>query len=586
MALLDNELFQKQQKKAEQLIDDGGLPQRDLSNSEIAKLANVVVEFAQLMTGVDLYPYEYEFAWRVAHSMLIEDAREITALFSRQSGKTMSLAVIICGIISIFPLLAHQLNDSRINKFKQGVWCGIYAPSLEQSGIMWSRIRSMLYTPEAKEFLLDKEIDLDLTGMPENLVLPNGSFVDCRTAAPQSQIEGKTYHLLVLEETQDIQNQIIRASLHPMVTAVAGTIVKIGTCNRKKSEFYLACRRNKRKDVNSGKTRAQVRDHFEYDYLVAARYNPRYKKTVEQEIERLGYDSDEFRMKYRLHWLLERGMYVSPELLNECGIAGSNDTVEVIKGWGRKRKNYKFTRPNCTVHFDPGTPNIYAAIDVGKEKSTVVTVGKAFWENPIRFDDADRYYIHVLNWLELQGDDHEAQHPQILSFLANYQITNVMIDATGKGDPIYTRLKADLDKKDIFVRPFIFSAVSKDRGYKVLYQELSAHRLTYPAGATVTKYAKWKRFVNQMTDLEKSWRGQTMVVQKSPKDPNAADDFCDSLMMLCWLINVGETMDVEVSVNPFIGRVSNTVNNIQGMFAQRMKGNPYTRRRARQTHLR
>jgi hypothetical protein len=300
-----------------------------------------------------------------------------------------------------------------------------------------------------------------------------------------------------------------------MAASTAGTIVKIGTCNRVKSDFYEACRRNKRLDVGDGSVRSKYRRHYEYDYTVAQKYNPRYRKYVEKEKSRLGEDSDDFRMKYRLHWLLDRGMFINPELFDECGIKDNSSALFVEIGKGRSKKRIEFGRPPNVVTYDVTSDNIYAAIDVGRANSTVITVGRAFWEAPVRIGDTDRYPIHIVNWLELHGDDHEAQHPQILSFLKNYKITNIVIDATGKGDPVYSRLAADLDCYGIHVEPFIFTSQSKDVGYKVFFQELSAKRFTFPAGRLATRLLKWQKFVNQMHDLEKEWRGQQLVVHKS-----------------------------------------------------------------------
>lgn len=312
-----------------------------------------------------------------------------------------------------------------------------------------------------------------------------------------------------------------------VVHNTAGTLIKIGTPSRERSDFYEACRRNKRSDVVRGKTRSKKRRHYEFDYTVAQRNNPRYRKYVEKEKERLGEASDDFRMKYRLHWLLERGMFVSPDMFEECGIR-EDDFLVVTKGNRTRKKQIKFRRSRNLITYDPTTPKIVAAIDVGKENSTIVTIGRPFWDMPIGYADGTRFPLHIWNWLELQGDNHEEQHPQILGFLANYRISDVIIDATGKGDPVYTRIAADLSEHDITVHPFIFSASSKDRGYKALLQEINSKRLTYPAGAAAARTQKWKNFHMQMTDLRKSWRGTTMVVQKDVSSDEARDDFCMS----------------------------------------------------------
>lgn len=535
----------------------GNIPQRDLTDEEIERLSDMVMSYVQEMTGISLYPYQIELGWRVTYSLLVEDSDEITALFARQTGKTETLADIVVGCMVLFPVFARNIHwDSRISKFKDGLWVGIYAPNYEQTGILWSRMKTRMYSHSAKAALLDPDIDINLNTQRENMVLPNGSFADAGTASPQSNIEGKTYHLIILEETQDIPTDKILESIHPMAAATAGTLVKIGTCNRKRSEFYAACRRNKRADLAAGLLRSKRRCHFEFDYTVGQKYNPRYRKYVQKEKARLGEDSDEFRMKYRLHWLLDRGMFINPDILEDCGIKSNTNHLTITKGRGRRKQTITFTRAPNVVTYDASNEGILASIDVGRTNSTVVTVGKVFWDNPITYADSERFPLHILNWLELYGDDHEAQHPQILDFLKNYNLSQAIIDATGKGDPVYSRLAAELDRFNISVTPFIFNSSSKDLGYKVLGQELATRRLTFPAGSRATRLQKWQRFMSQMEDLEKEWRGQQMIVHKPKNSSEARDDYPDSLMMLCWLANVRGTMEVEEAPNPFIGRKS------------------------------
>ena len=554
----------KKQKKdppqnQEKLADGsfGDVPYKNLTDGEIERLCDLVVEYVQKMTGMELYPYQIEFAWRVAFSLLMEDSDEITALFARQLGKTEAVACVVVGCMVLFPVFARNIHwDPRISKFREGLWVGIYAPNYEQTGILWSRMKARMYSHSARAALLDPDIDINLNTERENLVLPNGSFVDAGTASPQSKIEGKTYHLILIEECQDVPTDKILESIHPMAASTAGSLVKIGTPNRKRSEFYLACRRNKRTDLAMGNLRSKKRTHFEFDYTVGQKYNPRYRKYIVKEKARLGEESDEFRMKYRLHWLLDRGMFINPDVLHDCGIKDSANHLTVIQGKGRRRRTITFTRPPNVVTYDAHTEGIMAAIDVGRTNSTVITVGKVFWESPVDYADTERFPMHVLNWLELYGDDHEAQHPQILAFLKNYKLTQAIIDATGKGDPVYSRLAADLDSYGVSVTPFIFNATTKDLGFKVLNQELMTRRLTFPAGHRASRLQKWQRFINQMEDLEKEWRGQQMLVHKPKHSSEARDDFADSLMLLCWLANVRGSVEVEEAPNPFIGRAA------------------------------
>ena len=214
-----------------------------------------------------------------------------------------------------------------------------------------------------------------------------------------------------------------------------------------------------------------------------------------------------------------------------------------------------------------------ASIDIGRSNdSTVVTVGKVWWDNPIMFAGEDRYHLHVVNWLEIQGDDHETQYPQILEFLANYKIGSIIVDATGRGDPIFDRLKADLYEEGINVHPFIFSQRTKHEGYTIMYQEMKIQRLTYPASDHAKSYKRWQKFVREMYELQKDWRGKYMDV-KAPTGGKKGkteghDDYSDSLMMLCYLVN-RKMVSAETAENPFLG---SAVSDTRRRYSAQIKG--------------
>jgi len=366
------------------------------------------------------------------------------------------------------------------------------------------------------------------------------------------------------EETQDISNYKIRKSIHPMGASTNASMIKIGTPNQQKNEFFDACERNRRKSLSAGT--GGLRTHFQYDYEHPARYNPRYRAYIEKEIERLGYDSDEFRMSYRLHWMLERGHFIAPEIFDACGMRETSKLRVKQKG-----KYIHFKRGHNCFNNDHHSENLVASIDIGRSNdSTVVTVARVWWENPQMFAGEDRYHTHLMNWLEIQGDDHETQYPQILDFLSQYNIGSLIVDATGRGDPIYDRLNADLYDKNIRVVPFIFNQRRKHEGYTILYQEIKEGRLTYPASDFAKSLRKWQRFVREMYELQKDWRGKFMDVHaptggKKKGTSTGHDDYADSLMLLCYLVN-RQMIAVEMGSNPFLGAraVADTRNRHQG----------------------
>ena len=564
---LDTELvsdLHDAENSARQFLDDNVKPQVSqfdpslpgiLSDDEIWAISAKVLAYCEAQAGVTFHDYQRGFGMRLVYSVLVEDVSTLTALFSRQSGKTETVAVVVDGLLIILPILAELYQDPRITKFRHGFWVGIFGPTYELAGIMYNRMRSRIFSAHALQVLRDPDIAIDLSNFKgKALRFPNGSFVDVQSAGPGSKIEGKTYHLCLLEECQDIPNIKIRKSIHPMLASTAGPKVKIGTPNPDKNDFYDSCTRNKERDNRFIAERGtegfeRKRTHFEYDYTHAARCNPRYAKYVQNEMEELGFDSDEFRMSYRLHWLTERNRFITQEILDKCAVKRG---VTLI--WkdddGEARGQFQISGLVQPVYGG----SVVIAADFGKVKSSTVLTAAQVWYEREFYDGQDtRYRTHVLDWLELEGDDHEQQHGQIMEWLGRFsKIYKFVGDATGKGDPILSRLRAELESRGTIVVPFVFSTQSKHDGYTVFSKELYCGRFTFPFSKE-TMNRRVRRFYKQMLDLSKTWKGRHMVVEKQADDPEAKDDYCDSAMMLCWGVNVDHSGYTEELIeNPFL----------------------------------
>lgn len=387
-------------------------------------------------------------------------------------------------------------------------------------------------------FLTDPDIAADFETEKGNPIVVGGSYTDnegnivewrsllrMQTAAKQSQIESKSYHIVIIEEAQDCDNTKVLKSIHPMVTAYNGTIVKIGTANTKKSNFYEVIRRNIRKEQEYG----SKRDHFQFDYKVASKYNPRYKKAVEKEMERMGYDSDEFRMAYRLHFILERGMFMTQEQLE-------TDVLDSKLGYVLEDRE-----AHCV-----------AGIDFAKGgDSTVVTVLKCDWENGEKDEETGevRPQKTLLNWLEFNGEDYESQFWQIVEFLNQYGIKAMYLDSTGVGDPLADRF-INYYMGQIDVTGYKFSRQSKSHMWKTLNQEILARRIRVPSNARTQRLRAYKKFCSQMLDLEKDYVGQYMVCQH-PDEKMAHDDFADSIALAVLAATEGILPEVEEAPNPW-----------------------------------
>lgn len=498
-------------------------------NQQIAidDLCDKILKYCETQAGIELHPYQKEFGLAIARSLILNEGEEITALFSRQSGKTETVAVILGGCMVILPTLANQMPGLyEIDMFKGGLWVGLFAPSNEQSFTAFSRMRERIRSKNAKMIMNDPEIDtfLENDGKGNPMMLTNGSLCRMQTAAKQAQIESKSYHVVLIDEAQDCDNTKVKKSIHPMLAAYNGTIIKIGTSNTKRSDFYDAIRRNIRNEQKHGARR----NHFQFDYKVVQKYNKKYKQFLEKEIKRLGYDSDEFRMAYRLHFILERGMFITQEELEE-------------KVLDEKLKHSDTERDMpCVV-----------GIDIAKGgDSTVVTVLRVDYENMVMNEDTGEEYPmkELVNWLEFNGEDHEVQFQQITDWLEQFRVTSIYVDSTGMGDPVADRF-IHYYSGYAHVEGYKFTRPSKSTMWKALYAEITAGRLKVPSHSRTQRLRAWRKFRSQMLDLEKTYVGQYMVCSH-PDEKGAHDDFCDSIA-LAVLASLSEAMpEIQVDDNP------------------------------------
>lgn len=485
-----------------------------------SELVNRIFSFCELYSGKVMFPYQERFSKRVIRSVLENDGEEITALFARQSGKTETIAITVGGLMIILPQLANMpmfADDPRFTMFKDGFWVGIFAPSKRQAEITYGRMKSRLQCKQALQVLDDPEFNLVFTtSNGQTCALSNGSFVTAISASDQSNIEGESFKLIICEECQDISTFKIRKSIHPMGAAYNATIVKIGTATTFKGDFYDAIQRNKLEDAQK---KSHIKNHFEFDCDVVSKYNPRYAKYLEAEKKRLGENSDEFRMSYKLEWIIERGMFVDIEIFEE------NNTENLLEA--------------CL--YDKSVTHC-AGIDVGgTNDSTVITIVEVNWNMPIIMETGTdeetgeeityiAYNTYLKSWLEIKDcPDHEEQYPIITDYLSNFLVVRCVCDATRESSVAH-RLRANMPFEVI---PFVFTTKSKSEIYKYLLREISSGRARVCAGPKTRQSHEYQEFCRQLGDLQKGYSGQHLVVAHPP-EKDAHDDYPDSWALAVW----------------------------------------------------
>jgi hypothetical protein len=512
------EFYQAEEKPVEDPVED---LLDELSQKFVDTLIDKMMDFLKVLVGHDLHPYQKPLARRIMESVIINDGEEITALASRQSGKSETVADTVATLMILLPRLA-KLYPDLLGKFKDGVWVGLFAPTESQAETLFGRAVTRLTSERAVDIMDDVEIDdsaIRVGGVTRQIKLKkSGSTITMMTANPRAKIESKSFHLIVIDECQEADDFVVSKSISPMLAYYAGTMVKTGTPTTSKNNFYRSIQLNRRRQTTKGNRQ----NHFQWDWKDVSKFNPNYEKFIRKEMLRIGEDSDEFQMSYNCKWLLERGMFITSSVMDDLG----DTSQELVKVWHK-------------------TPVVVGIDPARKTDSTVVTVVWVDWDRPDEFG----YFDHrVLNWLEMQGDDWEEQYYQIVNFLGNYDVLAVGVDANGVGDAVAQRLKLLLPRAEVM--SLTSSPSEQSKRWKHLQALIQRKMLAWPAHAKTRRLRTWKRFYQQMVDAEVQYKGPNFLVA-APDESYAHDDFVDSLAIACSLTQDLVMPEVVASSNPF-----------------------------------
>ena len=513
-----------------ELLSEEALPEDlppvddELSPEFVEQLVDRMMQFGKLLVGDDLHPYQKPAARRIFHSVIVGDSAELTVCCSRQSGKSQVVAFCASAMLVLMPLLAKVYPD-LLGKFKNGIWIGMFAPVEGQVETLFGRTVNFLTSDAALEILGDPEINdvvKKIGGANKGLRFErSGSTLIRMTANPKANIESKSFHVVFADECQRIDDFVLSKSIAPMMAYYAGTMVKTGTPTTEKNNFYRSIQLNKRAAAQRGGHQS----HFQWDWKEVAKYNPNYEKFVRKEMLRIGEDSTEFRLAYKVEWLLEQGMFVSESTLDELG----DKSMQITKTWHR-------------------TPVVVGIDPARKTDSTVVTVVWVDWDRPDEFG----YYDHrILNWLDLSGQDWEEQYFQITNFLANYDVLAVVVDGNGVGDAVAQRLKVLMPRTEVV--SVTSSPSEQSARYKHLQALIQRKMVGWPAHSFTRRLRTYKRFITQMGEAQIEFRGPNFLVA-APNEAHAHDDYVDSLSLACSATKDQVMPQAEMAANPLFTR--------------------------------
>lgn len=474
----------------------------------IDDLVTKLIAFCEDFSGTTYFPYQLPIAYSIIESIVLGDGDMKTLVASRQSGKSQVMASVIAGLMVILPRLA-TIYPFWLDKFSKGFWCGVFAPTEEQADTIYGRVVGFLTSDHAIDFLEDLEeraASGGTRGKGKVITLKKcGSLCRMQTCNTKAKIEGRTYHLAFVDECQGAAESVISKSIVPMLGWNNGTLVLAGTATREKCYFYNAIQNNKRRDANTRKRKSR-QSHHEYDWRLAAKYNSNYAKFIAQQKITMGEDSDEFRMSFLNIWILEKGMFVSPQRL------------ESIYDERMDRLHKYWDEP------------IVVGLDIGRSHdSTVATAVAVAWNEP----DGHGYYPHyVLDWLELHDMEHPQQLIKIMEWLSNYKVFKLGIDYQGMGGGSAEYIAEAIHRQGIptEVELILSDPKHQNERWGRLKQLIQRDQLVVPGSAKARGTRAWKKFNQQMGDLQLIQRGP-YDTYAAPKERGAYDDFPDSLAL-------------------------------------------------------
>ena len=500
------------------------------------RLIDVILAFVDVYNSVakiDLYSYQKLFLRRICRSLLEPDGATITGLWSRQSGKSEAISSLAGALAILLPTLARAFpDDQRLDRFATGIYIGVFAPRMQLASVIFGRVRERAEKDASKVIYADPDFNLKVTASRGDTVAwSNGSSVSALTASEQSFIEGKTFHLIIIDEAQKVSRTKVEKEIVPMAAHTNGTLVKIGTANVSYGGFRDSIEFNLEKEKSTG-----VRNHFEipYDMAIDSRRQKYretgierhldYEKWVAGQLDKLGgnVDNDEFAMNFRLLW-----RDVSIGAVDMKAFSASADLER-------------------EANVPKRTGTIVAALDLGRiNDASVLTVGEV--ETPDEtYANVDIMeggvvfcHKHILGWLAPKGMWHE-QLDEIVRYLDRYAVQILLVDGTGVGDPIAEQLRMMLP--GIRVISFKMSTSANDTVFRNYLAELEAGRFTYPAGEVTRQSPEYEAFVIQHRMLTKELTRGTYLKCCAPEGEH--DDYPVSSALFCWAATMVDGTEV------------------------------------------
>lgn len=430
---------------------------------------------------------------------------EVPVEISRQAGKTTAIVLTIEFIMIYFP---------KMFKLERRLEIGIFAPQAEQAKTDFDRLKECLIR-SGEMFEAYEGNDYKEQNNAKTLVMPNGATCYIAPVSPTSLPESKSLALMIFEESQDLNDKIVKEQIWPMGATTNAPRIYIGTAGTRICYFRKLGRRAGAIKIYFEEIVKQRRLVYEETGQVSHLI---YEQYVRNEITKHGLDSDEIQRPYFGKWLIGTGNFTTEEML--LALEERNRGI-----------THQYKKTMC-----------FAGIDTAKHPdSTVCTILRdtgEIVERKLPNGDTQIYRKkEVLNWCELRGENYPHQFEILAEFLSHYNVVALAIDSTGQGDfmpDMFENESEWIDENSGLYR-IKFSLSSKDVMYKNLKMQIQELLTTLPNLGT----KQGEKFKQQMLDLQQEYKGNFLSVHH-PKDASDVkeedlhDDYPDSWALAEW----------------------------------------------------
>ena len=336
------------------------------------------VEFAESMLGFKPTPYQ--------EALLLDTADRIAVRFSRQSGKSTTIAA------KAIALAAMNPNKAIL----------VVAPGLRQSMIVMDRIEEHLnrMDPAVKRELVAQQQRTKIT-------FRNGSRIWALPCS-ENMIRGLTAHLILADEAAFFERDeyMFNNVLLPMLATTQGTLVVSSTPWSQKSQFYEFCK-------------GRLKDRFSQHYA-------NWREAVASGLITQQFIDDmqasmlpqQFTMEFEAEFVEDVDVWLPQDLIAKC--VSSEPLVE-----GRDWIYYPFEHAAVGVFF--------IGVDFGKHMDYSVVAAVEKKEDRLRLVHVYRFplktsYASVIGYVKALSDRWKTVH-------------RVCVDQTGVGEYITEDMK-------------------------------------------------------------------------------------------------------------------------------------------------